>query len=220
MSRLEIARIFSARNGIWLPLFFASFCPAQEWEVGGAVGYGAYRNASVLSPAGTAVAGVRNRYALSASTCHDMYEHLSGEIRYSYQDGDPFLAAEAAETNLQGHSHAIHYDLLFHVRPRSRRFRPYVAAGLGAKQYVSHGPREPLPPLSSIAALAVNSEVKPLVSLGGGLKLRISRHLNLHFAFRDYLTPFPKKLFVPADGGRARGFLHQFTPFAGVGYEF
>ena len=48
----------------------ACVCTAQQWEIAGTVGYGAYRSASILSPEGTATAGVRNRYALAASFGH------------------------------------------------------------------------------------------------------------------------------------------------------
>ena len=36
---------------------------AQEWEVGGAGGFGAYKNATVTSPTGSATVGFDNRFA-------------------------------------------------------------------------------------------------------------------------------------------------------------
>jgi hypothetical protein len=187
------------RRATWLLLPLLTLaggcvCSAQQWEIAGAVGYGTYRNATIFAPEGTATAGVRNRFILGASLGQEMHEHVSGEIRYTYQDGDAFLASGATDTIMQGHSHAIHYDLLFHVRRRSRRIRPYVAAGFGAKQYVIRGPQDPSPPLNNIARMNANNVLKALVSLGGGLKLRLGRGVAVHFGFREYLTPFPNKL--------------------------
>src|ERR1044071_3352721 len=36
---------------------------AQDWELGGVIGYGAYRNGSIIAPAGTGTAGIRSRFA-------------------------------------------------------------------------------------------------------------------------------------------------------------
>jgi hypothetical protein len=38
--------------------------------------------------------------------------------------------------------------------------------------------------------------------------------------FRDYITPFPKRLFVQAQGGTDRGLFQQLTPSVGIGYVF
>ena len=43
---------------------------------------------------------------------------------------------------------------------------------------------------------------------------------GVRFDFRDYLTPFPNHILVPAGGGTARGILNQFTPMVGVSYTF
>jgi len=195
-------------------------CSAQEWEIGAAAGYGIYRNASIYAPAGKATAGFRNRYALSALIGDDMHQHVAGEFRYTYQDGDPFLAAGGAKTNLQGQSHAFHYDVLFHARGRRKKVRPYVAVGIGAKFYVVSGPENPAQPLSSIGVLRSNDEVKPVVTAGGGVKVHISRRVVVRLDFRDYITPFPKKVIAPARLATARGIFHQYTPLLGLSYVF
>jgi hypothetical protein len=68
-------------------------CQAQRWETGVAGGYGFYRSASIYAPAGKATAGVQDRFVIGATLGDDMYERVSGELRYTYQDGDPFLKA-------------------------------------------------------------------------------------------------------------------------------
>jgi len=64
-------------------------CFAQDTEIGVALGYGEYRDGSILAPDGTAKAGFKNRFTVSAVITEDEYDHLSGEFRYTYQDGDP-----------------------------------------------------------------------------------------------------------------------------------
>ncbi|HVP49313.1 MAG TPA: hypothetical protein VMT32_22125 [Bryobacteraceae bacterium] len=194
-------------------------CAGQEWEIGAAAGYGLYRNASVDAPDGKATAGVRNRFALSGVLGQDLFEFFSGEIRYLYQDGDPFLSASGAKANIQGQSHAIHYDVLAHFSRRESRIRPYLAVGLGAKWYVVSGPENPTQPLGDIAHLTNTNEFKPLLTAGGGVKLRFGS-LLVRLDFRDYITPFPKKVIAPAPFATARGLFQQFTPMVGVSYSF
>jgi len=204
-----------------LALFFCvSACFAQNYEVGVAGGYGVYRNARVIAPAGTVTAGIRNRFAVGATLTEDMYEHLSGELRYLYQDGDPFVSGFGRKANLEGQSHSVTYELLFHVKDREQGLRPYVALGGGIKYFRTTGP-EPVPqPFPDIVTLTNANELRWLVSVGGGLKYRVSRRVILRADFRDYINPFPHKLFVPVPGGTGRGLLHQFTPMLGVGYSF
>jgi opacity protein-like surface antigen len=203
-----------------LGLAGAGFCAAQQWEIGGSLGYGFYREARVFSPEGNATAGIRSRFAAGGWLGEDMYEYIGGEVRYTYQDGDPFLSADGVKVNIQGQSHAIHYDLLIHTQPQERKVRPYVAAGLGAKIYVISGPANPASPLGHIATLTTQDETKLLFSLGGGVKIRLYPHVVLRFDVRDYLTTFPKKIIAPAPGGTARGIFQQFTPLVGISYSF
>jgi hypothetical protein len=197
----------------------APLCQAQ-WEIGAGGGYGLYHTGTVIAPAGHAVAGVRNRFAFTFFAGEDLYEHLSGEFRYTYQDGDPFLSSAGVKSNIQGQSHAFHYDLLFHLRPRRERFRPYFSIGAGAKEYVVSGPAPALQPLAPIALLTANDQTKVLTVAGGGIKWRAGNHVVLRLDFRDYITTFPRDLIRPAGGATARGIFHQFTPLVGVGYTF
>ena len=194
-------------------------CDGQSWEIGAAAGYGLYRAASVYAPDGKATAGVSNRFALSGVLGQDRFEYFSGEVRYLYQDGDPFLRASSGKTNIQGQSHAIHYDVLAHFSPRGSRIRPYLAVGLGAKWYVGNGPENPAQPFGEIARLAHTTDLKGLLTGGGGVKLRFGTVL-VRLDFRDYITPFPKKLIVPVPFATARGLFQQFTPLVGVSYSF
>jgi hypothetical protein len=203
----------------WIAIFCATGF-AQQWEIGASVGYGVYRNASVEAPAGKVTAGFGNRFATGAVIGEDLYEHIAGEFRYLYQDGDPFVSAGGKQANIQGQSHAFHYDLLFHLRPREARLRPFAAVGGGVKWYTTTGPEPQVQPFPGIVTLTASDHVRPLVTVGGGVKYRVAKHVLLRADFRDYITPFPKKLFVPAEGGTDRGIFHQFTPLFGVSYWF
>lgn len=199
----------------------AAACAAQQhWELGGALGYGVYRNGSINAPAGTATAGYRNRFVASAVIGEDLYEHLAGEFRYVYHDGDPFLSAGGVKENLQGQSHTFVYDVLFHFLPRDASLRPYLATGVGAKLFVVSGPPNPSQPLSGIGGLTTNDQIRLAVSLGGGVKWRLCRHVLARLDFRDYVSPFPKRQLVPAAFGTGHGILHQYTPMAALSYSF
>lgn len=96
------------------------------------------------------------RWEIGAVVGEDLYEHVGGEFRYTYQDGDPFLAARGTQVNTQGQSHAFHYDLLVYTQPQEARLRPYFAVGLGAKLFVASGPAPVVQPLADIATLTTH----------------------------------------------------------------
>jgi hypothetical protein len=199
----------------------AAACSAQtRYEIGGAIGYGIYRSVRINSPNGEASVGVQNRFAAGGVFCEDLYEHFSGEVRYTYQDGDPFLTFGSQRGNIQGQSHALSYNVLLHAFPREARFRPFAAAGVGAKEYRTTGP-EPVPqPAPQIADIVHQSQWRWLVTVGGGVKYRVAEHVIVRGDFLDYITPFPTKLFVPTTNGTDRGIFHQFTPTFGLSYSF
>jgi opacity protein-like surface antigen len=201
-------------------LFLAVPSLAQQWEMGADIGYGAYRNGSIYSPGGAATAGIRNRFTAGAVVCEDRFEHFSGEIRYQYQDGHPFLSSGAVSKDIQGQSHTFTYDVLFHLKPRTAKIRPYFAAGPGAKYYEIAGPAPQPQPLPSIAVLTRIGEWKFAASLGAGVKIRVRGHILLRCDFRDYFTQFPKRQIAPAANGTARGIFQQFTPMFGASYIF
>jgi opacity protein-like surface antigen len=202
---------------VWL---CAGWCCAQSWEVGGAIGYGAYRDVRVNGAGAQATAGIRNRFVAGGVVTEDLYEHLSGEIRYQYQDGDPFLSLNGKTGNMQGQSHSFSYDVLVHVKPREEKLRPFVALGMGARWYRSTGPEPNPQPAPALAALTHDDDWKLLVTVGGGVTYKLPNHLLLRADFRDGITPFPKKIFVPAAGATDRGLFQMFTTTIGVGYWF
>ena len=201
-------------------LLCASAALAQQYEIGADIGYGWYRSGTVFGSGTQVDAGIRNRFAAGAVIGEDLYQHLAGEIRYTYQDGHAFVQAPGVKTDIQSESHAITYDMLFHFKDRESRFRPFLAAGAGIKGYVVTGPEPSPQPLPGVVSL-VNHDVWTFVaSLGGGVKYVIHRHVIVRVDFRDYLTKFPKNQILPAPNNTARGIFQQFTPMFGVSYWF
>jgi len=114
------------------------------------------------------VAGIRNRYAAGVILGDDFFNYVSGEFRYLYHDGHPFLAAPGVKTDIQGQSHALTYALLFHFKNREHRLRPFVTGGTAGKNYVIASP-EPFPqPVPQIASLIANDVWKVVFTVGGG----------------------------------------------------
>jgi hypothetical protein len=203
-----------------LALCVGAIAYGQDWEVGGSFGYGWNRDLRVNGPGAEAKAGIRNRFVAGAVLTEDLYEHVSGEVRYTYHDGDPFVSLGGRTANVQGQSHSFTYDTLIHVRNRDQRLRPYFAAGAGAKLYRTTGPPPSIQPAPSVAFLGEANQWKFLVSVGAGVTYRFPNHLILRADFRDYISPAPTRLFVPAAGATVRGLMHTLTPMVGVGVWF
>jgi len=201
-------------------LLCAGACFAQEWEVGGFGGYGWYHNGTIYSPTEKIDAGIRNRFAVGFVVCENLYQHFSGEFRYVYQDGHPFISGPGFNTDIQGSSHTFTYDLLFEVSSKEHRFRPFFAAGAGGKYYVINGPEPNLQPVPAIASLLEQNEWKFVGDFGGGFKYRFHPHVLVRVDFRDYLTSFPHDQIAPAKGNTARGIFQMFTPMFGVSAWF
>jgi hypothetical protein len=199
---------------------FAAAAAAQNWEIAGEVGDGIYHNATITSSSGSAQAGMQNGLAASFVVCENLYEHFSGEFRYLYQDGQPFLSLGSTTGTIPGASHTLVYEGLIQFRRRSSWWRPYVALGGGAKWYVATGSAPTSEPLPKEALLLANNQWVGVGSAGVGLKLKVQEHIVLRFDVRDFITQFPKKQITPAAGASASGWLQQITPMGGVGIVF
>lgn len=201
-------------------ILFASAAFGQRYEIGADIGYGLYRDGSIYSASGSAQAGVRNRFAAGIMLGYELTKYVSTEFDYLYHDGHPFLQSPGVKSDIQGNSDALTVDLLFHFKSQEHRWRPFVAGGSGAKEYIIAGP-EPFPqPIPQIASLTSNDVWKVVFSVGGGVKFRLIDHMLLRAEFRDYLTTFPRQEMVPAPHNTARGIFEQFTPLFGVSYTF
>lgn len=205
-----------------LSLVWACACLGQDrgWEVGVAGGFGLVQNTTISNPGGSVTAGIDNRFAAGVVAGQDLYQHLSGELRYTFRDDDLVLKSNGQKANMDGDSHLVHYDLLFHARGRDARIRPYAAAGGGIRFFRGTGREDPNQPFRDFAFITKTSEVKPLISVGGGVKVTLTRHALIRVDFRDYISPFPEELFVTAPGAKIHGWLHDLVPLAGISFVF
>jgi hypothetical protein len=212
-----------------IPLFCAaiilalsSACMAQErgWEVGGAVGFGIMRNASIDNATGSATAGFDNRFVAGAVIGQDLYQHFSGELRYTFRDNDLVLKSGGQKVNMDGDSHLVHYDVLFHPTTKESRIRPFLAAGAGIRLFRGTGREYVSQPFSDFALLTQTNEVKPLISVGGGVKAKLTEHTAIRVDFREYISPFPENLFATVPGSKIQAWLFDSVPMAGISFVF
>jgi hypothetical protein len=200
-------------------LVLAAACAAQNWEVGGLAGYGAFKNVGLSSPVGSASTGFKPGAGFGAVVGQNLYPRISGEMRYTYAMSDLKLSAAGQEVTFAGRSHIIHYDLLFHGAKRGAPVRPFVAAGGGLRLYRGTGAEAAYQPLNNYAILTRTQEVKPLVSVGAGVKWTVAPRVIMRVEFRDYMTPFPKQVIAPVRGDIS-GWIHDFVPLAGITFSF
>jgi opacity protein-like surface antigen len=201
-------------------VLFAPAAFGQQYEIGADVGYGFYHDGAIYSAYGTAQAGIRNRFAAGIILGDEFSNYVSAEFRYLYHDGHPFLQAPGVKSDIQGQSDALTTELLFHFKPREHRWRPFLAGGVGGKEYIIAGPAPFPQPIPQIASLTTNDVWKVVFSPGGGVKFQVIPHMLLRAEFRDYLTTFPRQQIVPAPHNTARGIFEQFTPLFGISYTF
>ncbi len=195
-------------------------CAAAEYEVGGAAGAGFVKGAGVTGPAGTATAGFKTGAAFGGFLGHNSHSWVGGEFRYGYLQSDLKLSGSGVETSFSGVSHVVHYDLVLHPRKARGNALPFAAIGGGMKIFRGTGKETAYQPMNRYAFLTKTQEVKPMLSAGGGVKIKIGNSVYLRTEIRDYITPFPKKVIAPAPGAKISGWLHDFVPMVGISFEF
>ena len=199
---------------------FAGGCLAQHWELGGAGGFGVYKDVTISRDSAKANAGFKSGPAFGAFAGQDLYEHLGGQLRYTFQFNDLKVSSGGTEATFSGQSHAIHYDLLFVAGSRESKIRPFLAGGGGIKVYRGTGTEHATQPLIQFAALTRTQEIKPLISFGGGVKIRVAKRGFLYLEARDYLTPFPTQVVAPVPPSKLSGWLHDFAPMLSLSVGF
>jgi hypothetical protein len=208
------------RSFLFLTFAGALVCAGEEFELGGAAGYAFSRNASISGGPAPAEAGFKSGFLFSAFGGHRMHRVLSGEVRYTYRDNDLTVSSGGTEVTGPGKAHLVHYDFLLHSGAERPRILPFVAFGGGIKIFRGTGDEPETQPLSQYAILTRTDELLPMLSLGGGVRFRIGNHASIRFDFRDYVTPFPTKVILPAPGMRAGSWVHDLTGMIGISAMF
>ncbi len=207
-------------NTCVLALLGAAVCFGQQWEIGASGGIGVHTNSSLTSENGKADVGFKVGPAFSGFVTQTMYQHLSGQIRYTFQFDDLKVASGGKEATFKGQSHSIHYDLLFLAGSPESVVRPYVLGGAGVKIYRGTGKEQESQELGQFAALTHTQQAKPLVTFGGGFKAKVGARGFVYVEVRDYLTPFPSNVIAPMPPAKVSGWIHDFVPMIGLSFAF
>ena len=198
----------------------AATCGAQQWEVGGLGGGGFLSSVAVAGPIGSATAGFQTGAAFGAFLGHNTYSHIGGELRYAYLQSNLQLSSSGSSVSFTGMAHVVHYDLILRTTRKNSPVQLFAAIGGGLKVFRGTGKEAAYQPLSQFGYFTKTQALKPMASIGGGVKFYITRNVSLRTEFRDYITAFPKELIAPAPGAKFGSILHDFVPMAGLSYEF
>ncbi len=200
----------------------ASCCPvlAQQWEVGALGGYSWAHDASIRNGYGSADAGFKSGFAGGVIFGENPYEYIGGELRWMFLNGGPQLNDSGNKYTQSGFANLIHYDLLVHLTRKEDKVRPYIAGGAGIKVYTGPDRFAAHQPLNDFAVIATGNHVEPLISVGGGLKYRVHKGVQLRLDLRAYMSPCPSGIFKTPYGSNIHGWIFDFTPTVGVAYLF
>lgn len=192
---------------------------AQKWEVGFGAGGSFLTSETISNPAGNASATRNPGLALSAWLDNTIGSGLfGGELRYDYEMGDLKLSSGGTSTTFASRSNAVHYDFLYNFTSSESAVRPYIEAGGGVKWYSGTGTEQVYQPLSNIAVFSDVRDMRPLVSVGAGVKFNVAKSAILRLEVHDYLTPFPSTLIAPVPPSTVGGWLNDFVVSAGIGF--
>jgi hypothetical protein len=211
---------FSQRFVVCAALALAPAALAQKWEFGAGVGGSTYPSHDVKNGSATAQANIETNLAASVWLDENSQGHWGGEARYDYERGDLQLKSGNSTATFGAESHAMHYDFVAQSGGRESRARLFLAAGGGVKIYRGTGAEQPFQPLSQFALLTKTTDLRPLVSVGAGLKWQLSHALQIRLEVHDYMTPFPKEVITPNFNSSVSGWLHNLVPMGGISYTF
>lgn len=193
---------------------------AQQWEVGGGAGLGFAPGVSVTSALGSATTGFKSGASFGAYVGQNLYPHLSGEFHYGFLQSDLRLQSGGTEATFSGVAHVFHYDIVYHTNRKGARIQYFAAAGGGMKIFRGTGKEAAYQPLSQFGYFTKTQALKPMVSVGAGIKYALTERVVLRTEFRDYITAFPKDLIAPAPGAKFGSILHSFVPMVSIAYEY
>src|ERR1019366_553755 len=123
-----------------------------------------------------------------------------------------------SEATFSGMSHVVHYDLIFKTTRNTGKVQLFAAVGGGMKVCRGTGKEAAYQPLSQLGYFTKTQTMKPMASVGGGVKFALTRKVFLRTEFRDYITAFPKEIITPPAGMKYGTMLHDLVPMAGLGF--
>jgi Outer membrane protein beta-barrel domain len=192
---------------------------AQQWEFGGAGGGGFLNSVPVSGGIGSATAGFQTGAAFSAYVGSSQSKHIGGELRYAYLQSNLSLKSDGSEATFSGMAHVVHYDLILKTTRNNGKVQLFAALGGGVKVFRGTGTEAASQPLSQYGYFTKTQAVKPMASVGGGVKFALTRKVFLRTEFRDYITAFPTEIITPHDALKYGKILHDLVPMIGIGFE-
>jgi opacity protein-like surface antigen len=198
----------------------AAACFAQQWEFGGAGGGSFLNSVAVSGGPASATAGFQTGAVLGGYVGYSQYKHIGGEIRYAYLQSNLRLKSGGTEATFSGVSHVLHYDLIFKTARNGGKVQLFAAVGGGVKVFRGTGAEHASQPLSQFGLFTKTQALKPMASVGGGVKFALSKKVFLRTEFRDYITQFPTEIITPPNASVKYGkILHDVVPMAGISFE-
>jgi Outer membrane protein beta-barrel domain len=191
---------------------------AQQWEVGGMGGGSFLNSVAVNTSTGSAKAGFQPGAAFGAFVGYDSYKHIGGELHYGFLQSNLKLSSGGSSASFSGVSHVLHYDVIFHTARAESKVQLFAAVGGGMKVFRATGTEASYQPLSQFGYFTKAQALKPMASVGGGVKWAITKKVFLRAEFRDYITAFPKEIITPAPGTKYGFLLHDIVPMVGLSF--
>jgi hypothetical protein len=186
-----------------------------RWTLGGVGGWATNPESTATNSLGEARVRMEPGLAVGALAAHDMYEFVSGEIRYMYRRNEFGARTPGQEFRFGGHSHLVHYDIVAHVTRRTAVVRPFLAVGGGVRIFRGTGEESASQPTDDFVVLTRTRETKPMVSAGAGVKVQVNR-ITFQAEFRDYISPVPNRIILPVPGTQLSGWMHDWMPLFGI----
>lgn len=193
---------------------------AQQWEFGGVGGASFLSNVPVSGSVGSATTGFQNGAVGGVFLAHNTYRHIGGEFRYEFVQSSLHIQSGGSTATFSGQAHAIHYDLILHTNRPGSKSELFVAVGGGMKIFRGTGQEAAYQPLSQYGYFTNTQVLKPMISVGAGVKYALSPRLVLRTEVRDFITAFPTNLIAPAPGAKFGSLLQDLVPMVGVSYLF
>jgi Outer membrane protein beta-barrel domain len=197
---------------------------AQQWEFGGTGGGGFLSNVNVAgsgvgSAIASATAGFQTGAAFGGYVGFSQSKHIGGELHYGYLQSNLSLKSNGTEATFAGVAHVVHYDLIFKTTKSQGKVQLFAAVGGGMKYFRGTGTEAAYQPLSQFGYFTKTTAIKPMASVGAGMKIALTKKVFLRTEFRDYITAFPTAIITPAPGTKYGKLLHDFVPMVGIGME-
>jgi hypothetical protein len=195
-------------------------CFAQQWEFGGGAGAGFLPGVPVTGAVGTATAGFQSGFSAGGFVGQNLYRHISGELHYAFLQSNLRLQSGGTEATFSGVAHILDYEVLYHTNRKGARTQYFAAAGGGVKMFRGTGQEAAYQKLSQFGYFTKTQALKPMASIGLGVRYALSPRVFLRTEFRDYITMFPKEIITPAPGTKYGSLLHSFVPTVTISYEY